>query len=115
MARGDTISGGGFLTSSQTLTIRPASGDEWMITGVGSDATYCRITQTGGAGGYMGFRDALADDTSTSAADAVTSYFMRSNIVNTPVKWFLTNSLYISMRSSTTYHKDWFFGIKTKE
>jgi len=113
MARGDVVSNGlGYVNYNVTVTFRPSSGDEWMVTGFGSDnSTSWLYLNSPGGNNEMHFTDRFSTSTSTPA----TRSFMRSNVTETPIKWFLSNTAYITGRSQSGYHRFWFMGIKTKE
>jgi len=109
MARGDMISIiSPWNNSSTYFTMQPASGDEWMITGMGCDSTtqYIYMVIVGGVLNYMYFREWDTDTTTT--------HFMKSAITENPIKWFINNGVYIKSRGGASYRL-WIMGIKTKE
>jgi len=111
MARGDSISLNSASTSANVFfTMRPSSGDEWMITGLGASTTtqYMIMVSSSGGTQYMYFRDQYSSSVTT------TTEFMKSTIPDNPIKWFVSNSVYIKTTSGWGY-LFYMMGIKTKE
>jgi prolyl oligopeptidase PreP (S9A serine peptidase family) len=109
MARGDSISlNSPYNNANVAFYMQPSSGDEWMITALGCNQTtqYLMMTSSSGGTQYMHFKEW---DT-----DTLTNQFMKSDVANHQIKWFVTNSVYIRTSSGWAY-TFWMMGIKTKE
>jgi len=107
MSVGDVISGLEYGSGYKYLT--PSSGDEWMITAIGSNSTSTDLSITADDGND--WRD-MYNSFAGVGDDEVDNQVMMSD--NDTLHWFITNTSRIRSYSGSSAAV-WWMGIKSKE
>jgi len=109
MARGDSISTIVDVVGGQTYVV-PSSGDEWVITAVGSsqDDVYVQAWN-GSEWTTMYSTDRHKNTTSISANLAEAGWMSHS------LQWFISSSRYIRFVNSANDAEIWIMGVKSKD
>ena len=110
MARGDSISTIVDVASGYT-TFAPSSGDEWMITAVGSsqDDVYVQAWSGGTIFNTMYSTDRHSYQTHISSNLAQAGWMSHS------LQWFIPSSSYIRFVNSANDAEIWIMGVKSKD
>ena len=109
MARGDSISTIVDVAAGYT-NFAPASGDEWMITAVGSSQDDVTVQAWNGSGlTTMYSTDRHKNTTSISANLAEAGWMSHS------LQWFITQSKFIRFVNSANDAEIWIMGVKSKD
>ena len=112
MARGDSISHIATVSSGAYLELRPASGDEWMITGVGDNHLQTYIVSNGS---ISTFYPISGVDPYGYCANRISKYIAASGWTNHDLQWFLSNTNYMKVINDGASHIFWFMGVKVKD
>ena len=110
MAVGDSI-GWSVNAGGDNVTIRPASGDTWMLTDFGCDDNSGGITWEG-AGGSANLYDQPVQAKDLYSYSAQVKMWRMWAMA--PLGWIVSNATYIKFNSSTNNHVYW-HGFKTAD
>ena len=111
MARGDVISQIEDVTGGYMYLI-PSSGDEWMITAVGSsqDDVYAQATIDSGNNWTTMYSTDRHKNTPSISANLAEAGWMSHSL-----QWFISQSKRIRFVNSANDAEIWFMGVKSKD
>ena len=112
MARGDSVSHIASVSSGAYLELRPASGDEWMITAVGDSHNQTYIVAKGGS---STFYTLYGVDAKGYGNARISQYMATAGWMNHDLQWYLNNTDYMKVINDGASHIFWFMGVKVKD
>jgi len=111
MAQRDSISHIASVSSGAYLELRPASGDEWMITAVGDSHNQTYIVARGGSSTFY----SIYSNDDTEYPPSPDKYMAKVGWMGYDIQWYLSNTDYMKVINDGSSHIFWFMGVKTKE
>jgi len=109
MAVGDCVSGLHYSSGSAYIYLTPASGEEWVITRVGSDytGTFFLMEVNGSANYFYNMRGQLRESINASA-----DYIRYTGFLSQKLHWTISPSVRLRIRKAGVF---WWIGEQTKE
>ena len=110
MARGDSISTIVDVTGGYTYLV-PSSGDEWMITAVGSSQDDVTVQAWNGST----INNTMYSTDRHSYQTHISSNLAQAGFMGHSLQWFIPSSYYIRFVNSANDAEIWFMGVKSKD
>ena len=109
MAVGDCVSGVHYSGGSMYLYLTPASGEEWVITRVGTDytSTFFTMEVAGSAGYFYNMYGQLRENINAPA-----TYIRYTGFLSQKLHWTISPSVRLRIRKAGVF---WWIGEQTKE
>jgi len=108
MARGDSISTIVDVTGGYTYLV-PSSGDEWMITAVGSSQNDVSVQA------YISSWNTMYSTDRHKNTQSISSNLAEAGWMSHSLQWFISQSKRIRFVNSANDAEIWFMGVKSKD